>query len=77
MIGMEMIKIYTAPHCSQCTATKRKLDQLNIKYELVDVDENITKELVDMGFKQLPVVITYDDKWSGFRPDKIEKYKVI
>ena len=68
-----MITVYTKPSCVQCDATKRMMDKLNIEYETVDitVDAKAFDMIMAKGFKSAPVVITEDDSWSGFNPDKI------
>lgn len=70
-----MITVYTKPSCVQCDATKRMMDKLKIEYSTVDI--TIDKEAFDMiiskGFKAAPVVITDNDAWSGFNPDKISE----
>jgi glutaredoxin-like protein NrdH len=68
-----MITVYTKPSCVQCDATKRMMDKLDIKYETVDitVDTKAFDMIISKGFKSAPVVITEDDSWSGFNPDKI------
>jgi glutaredoxin-like protein NrdH len=70
-----MITVYTKPSCVQCDATKRMMDKLNIKYSTVDitVDAEAFDMIVSKGFKAAPVVITDDDAWSGFNPDKISE----
>jgi glutaredoxin-like protein NrdH len=52
------VTVYSKPTCVQCDATKRALTKAGVDYKVVD----ITKD---------PVVVTEDDRWSGFRPDKI------
>jgi glutaredoxin-like protein NrdH len=51
------------------------MDRLSIKYDTVDISEN--QEAFDMllakGFKAAPVVITDNDSWAGFQPDKISE----
>lgn len=68
-----MITVYTKPSCVQCDATKRHLKKLNLEFNEVDitVDTNAYDMIVDMGFKSAPVVITSDDAWAGFNPDKL------
>lgn len=67
------ITVYTKPACVQCNATYRALDKRGISYETVDVtvDDAALARIKDLGYLQAPVVITEDDHWSGFRPDKI------
>jgi glutaredoxin-like protein NrdH len=68
-----MITVYTKPACVQCEATKRMMDKLGIEYNTVDVtiDNDAFDMLVLKGFKSAPVVITENDSWAGFNPDKI------
>ncbi|MBB6335129.1 glutaredoxin-like protein NrdH [Schaalia hyovaginalis] len=68
------ITVYTKPRCPQCDATKRTLDKQGIDYRSIDVTEDA--EALDyiksLGYQQAPVVITDEDAWSGFRPDRIK-----
>ena len=67
------ISVYSKPSCVQCTATYRALDKQGIEYEIFDVsaDDKALAAVKELGYMQAPVVITDDDHWSGFRPDKI------
>jgi glutaredoxin-like protein NrdH len=67
------ITVYTKPSCVQCTATYRALDNSGIEYEVFDVsvDEKALETVKALGYLQAPVVVTDEDSWSGFRPDKI------
>lgn len=69
------VTVYSKEHCPQCDATKRKLDKLGVAYDDVDLtdDDDLRSEMVSRGFKATPIVITDDDSWSGYRPDKIEE----
>ena len=68
------ITVYTKPACVQCDATKRELDKLEIDYSTVDITEDSEgrDKCIALGYLQAPVVITTDDHWSGFRPDRIK-----
>lgn len=68
-----MITVYTKPSCVQCEATKRMMDKLSIDYKTVDItlDKEALDMLVSKGYKSAPVVITNNDSWAGFVPDKI------
>lgn len=68
-----MITVYTKPACVQCNATHRALDSKGIEYRSVDLSEdpNALDVVKAMGYLQAPVVVTDNDHWSGFRPDKI------
>jgi glutaredoxin-like protein NrdH len=67
------ITVYTKPSCVQCTATYRALDNKGIEYEVFDVsvDEKALETVKALGYLQAPVVVTDEESWSGFRPDKI------
>lgn len=67
------VTVYTKPSCVQCTATYRALDNKQIPYETRDVstDEAALERVEALGYLQAPVVVTDEDHWSGFRPDKI------
>ncbi|MCJ1712970.1 glutaredoxin-like protein NrdH [Microbacterium sp. M1A1_1b] len=67
------VTVYTKPSCVQCTATYRALDNKGIQYEVHDVstDDAALEHVKSLGYLQAPVVVTDDDHWSGFRPDKI------
>lgn len=68
-----MVTVLSKPSCVQCVATYRALDSKGIEYKVRDMSEDseamaLAKEL---GYLQAPVVISGDQHWSGFRPDKI------
>lgn len=65
--------VYTKPSCVQCNATYRALDSKGIEYDIIDLSEDPTalQTVKELGYLQAPVVVTDDEHWSGFRPDKI------
>jgi len=67
------VTVYSKPACVQCEATKKALDRAGIEYDVVDLSEDpVALETVkELGYLQAPVVVTDDEHWSGFRPDKI------
>lgn len=69
------ITIYTLPDCVQCETTKNFLTKKDIEFSTVDLSRNTDefRRLVEMGHDKVPVVITDDDHWQGFRPDKLFK----
>jgi glutaredoxin-like protein NrdH len=69
------VTVYTKPACVQCNATYRALDKKGIAYQSVDIsqDAEALERLKSLGYMQAPVVVTDQDHWSGFRPDKIEE----
>jgi glutaredoxin-like protein NrdH len=73
--GTMTVTVYTKPACVQCNATYRALDKKGITYQSVDIsqDADALERLKALGYMQAPVVVTDQDHWSGFRPDKIEE----
>ena len=67
------VTVYSKPSCVQCVATYRELDRKGINYNVVDIaeDNQALLKVKNMGYMSAPVVITSNDHWSGFRPDKI------
>ncbi len=72
-----MVTVYSKPACVQCTATYRALDSKGISYVIVDVAEvpaALEYITVELGYSRAPVVVvTEENHWSGFRPDKIKE----
>jgi glutaredoxin-like protein NrdH len=71
----QFLLVYTKPSCVQCTATYRALDSKGIDYDVLDLSEDpaALEQVKSLGYLQAPVVITDQDHWSGFRPDKIDE----
>ena len=71
------ITIYTRNDCVQCHATKRAMESRGVDFEMVNID--LVPEAADtlraQGFRQLPVVIAGELRWSGFRPDMINRLR--
>lgn len=74
---MENVTVYTQPNCVFCERTKRFLDNHNVEYTIVDVEEHPEqrdKLINEWGFRQVPVVdVEGIDRWVGHRPDLILK----
>jgi glutaredoxin-like protein NrdH len=68
-----MTTVYSKPACVQCDQTKKLLDKRGVQYDTVDItqDEEAYEMIVKMGFMSVPVVISGDQSWAGFQPDKI------
>ncbi|MBA7800228.1 glutaredoxin-like protein NrdH [Citrobacter freundii] len=69
------IVIYTRNNCVQCHATKRAMESRGFIFEMVNVDQapELAETLREQGFRQLPVVVAGETRWSGFRPDMINR----
>lgn len=66
----------TGPDCMRCVLTKRVLTEKGVRFLEVDIRSNdAAREYVvdDLGYTEAPVVVvTAEDHWSGFRPDKLD-----
>lgn len=68
------ITVYSKPRCVQCDATYRFLDNLGVAYLTIDVTEDAEslQRVLELGYQQVPVVVTGEGHWSGYRPDRIK-----
>jgi len=68
-----MITVYSKPACVQCEQTKKLLTKNGLEFDVIDITEDAEAydKIVGMGFMAAPVVITDNDSWAGFQPDKI------
>ena len=68
---MSKVTVYSKPNCPQCTQTKKKLEQKGIAFEVIDIsqDKNALQQVLELGYRQAPVVVSGEKHWSGFRPD--------
>lgn len=69
------ITVYSKPQCPQCDATYRALNKHGLDYQTIDLsqDSDALDYIKSLGYQQAPVVMTDEDHWSGFRPDRIKK----
>ena len=67
------ITVYSKPHCQQCIATYKALDKRGLAYDIVDIsqDSEALEMVRSLGYQQAPVIVTENEHWSGFRPDKV------
>lgn len=68
-----MITVYSKPACVQCEQTKKLLTKNGLEFETIDItqDAEAYDKVVAMGFLAAPVVVTENDSWAGFQPEKI------
>lgn len=70
------VTIYGLPNCVGCAATERALKKAEVTYDRIDLSER--PDLVEMfksqGLTQAPIVEAKGDRWSGFRPDKLQQH---
>lgn len=73
--------MYEKPNCVGCKFTKRKLDELKVPYQTVDLTEDagaFTKVTEEMGYLSAPVVeVDLGDRaswsWMGYAPSQLER----
>ena len=70
---MDTIAVYTKYECVQCSATFRALERAGIKETAATSPKTLClMRHTDSGeYLQVPVVVTPDTHFSGFRPDRI------
>ena len=71
---MEKIKVYSKERCMPCKATVRKLGELAVPHEVIMLEEHpeLVKQFVDEGLLSSPVVDTGEERFCGFKPEKLE-----
>lgn len=69
------VTIYSKAGCAGCNMTKKRFDELGIRYfeKHTDVNPVYLEEVKAMGYSSLPVVVAGEESWFGFRPDKIKQ----
>lgn len=73
------VTVYSKPSCVQCTATYRKLDQLNIPYEIVDItlDPEARDFALSLGHMSAPVVVVGEESWGGYNPERLTQLAAL
>ena len=76
-IGEHDALIYTKDDCVNCESTKELMDELEISYIVINMDDTPAAKTTvkGLGFRQAPVVITRDSRWSGLDEQKIRALK--
>lgn len=67
--------IYKLPMCPKCDRTVEHMKKLGLDFVTVDLSEDpvARQHLKDTyGFATAPVVVTEDDVWCDYKPDKIK-----
>ncbi len=69
------VTVYATTRCPQCHATQRQLDRMGVNYSVVNVDDDSTalSRLRELGYQQVPVVVTNECTWTGYRPDLLKQ----
>ncbi len=69
-----MVTVYTKEDCNPCKATKRRLVKRGINFQEVDIEANpeALDRIKELGYLGVPVVVTPESDWNGFKPDLID-----
>lgn len=72
-----MVTVYTKNSCPFCDRTKEFLDELGVEYNVRNIEEDDSnfQEVIDLGYQQVPVVVTDTDSWSGHNPSLLMQLK--
>lgn len=68
------IVVYSKPACVQCKATYRELAKYELEFTSIDVTEDpeALAYVKSLGYESAPVIVTDNDHWFGFSPDRIK-----
>lgn len=67
------IVIYTGTNCMGCNMTKKFFKENGVDFEERNVeDPTFLAQAKETGFNSIPIVVTNDDVFVGFRPDKLK-----
>ncbi len=84
--GLAKVTVYvnTLTRCRQCDATKRRLTERGVTFDVVAIDSPELAETLawfkERGFTSAPIVVLYNhddterDIWAGFRPDLVDEH---
>ena len=55
------------------------MESRGFAFEMVNIEQHpdAAEMLREQGFRQLPVVIAGETRWSGFRPDMINRLRSV
>lgn len=73
--------MYAADWCGDCRRSKRFLDSLGVKYNLIDVEADATAadKVIEIngGFQSIPVIVFPDGTHLTEPSDKVLKQKLL
>lgn len=71
---MNVTVYHIGPTCVQCNQTKRLMDSLGIVYDQVDLRQHpdLADKFKAEGLLAAPIVTAGEQKWSGFRLERIK-----
>ena len=70
-----MVTVYSKNNCMQCKMTKRFLDDKNVAYQEINLDEQpeYIATVKELGFSAAPVIQTPTESFYGFQPNKLKE----
>lgn len=71
------VLLYSKGNCPACKQTMSFLDTMGVEYEVKKIDEDDSNfhEVIELGYQQVPVVVTPKESWSGHQPAKLMQLK--
>ena len=71
---MNQVTIYIKSNCIQCKMTKQALTRAGITFKEINILKDIPMlyKLKKEGLTQMPYVVTTNQHWNGFQPNKIK-----
>lgn len=69
--------VYTLENCTKCDFTKRTLDKMGAKYEVLPLDGEALKLAREKGIASAPMVVVGDVVWGDLRVDLIKQYAIV
>jgi glutaredoxin 3 len=72
---MKDITIYTSNTCPYCISAKDYLSKRGIEYteKNVQMDPQAKKELIDMGYRGVPIIVVDGEQIVGFDKDRLDE----
>lgn len=73
---MRKVTIYTASTCPSCTEAKEYLKRNNIPFleRNVQKSEKAKEELLEMGYRTVPIILVDNEEIVGFDKKKLNSY---
>ncbi|MDO5027042.1 MAG: glutaredoxin family protein [Tissierellia bacterium] len=72
---MDKIRVFSSDTCPYCTAVKNFLTENNIEFEEANVttDAKARNELIQKGYRGVPVIIIGDEEVVGFDQPRLKE----
>lgn len=72
---MEKVKVYSSDTCPYCVAVKNFLNENNVEFEEANVDRDAQarNELIQKGYRGVPVTVIGDEEIVGFDQPRLKE----